>query len=77
MKDASSDSAVVAEAKLLQSAMKRLHQQQGDSLSLSSGCLSLSGSQDELSGRGVQEALDYSASCNSLGKVQYKSDFIF
>ena len=76
MKDASSDSAVVAEAKLLQSAMKRLHQQQGDSLSLSSGCLSLSGSQDELSGRGVQEALDYTATCNTLGKVQYQLDFL-
>jgi hypothetical protein len=65
MKDASSDSAVVAEAKLLQSAMKRL-QPQGDNVSLSSGCLSLNSSQDELTPRG-QEALDFAPPCNSLG----------
>ena len=67
MKDASSDSAVVAKAKLLQSAMKRL-QLQSDSLSLSSGCLSRNSSQDELTPRG-QEALDFATPCNSLGNI--------
>ena len=70
MKDGSSDSATIAEAKLLQQAMRRLQQLQGlDDGHLSSGCLSLDSSQDELSPRGAQEALDYAPACNTLGEI--------
>ena len=55
MKDGSADSAVVAEARFLQQAIRRLQLQQGiDDVSLSSGGLSLNSSQDELSPRGAK-----------------------
>ena len=69
MKDGSADSAVVAEARFLQQAIRRLQLQQGiDDVSLSSGGLSLNSSQDELSPRGAKEALELATPCNSLGK---------
>jgi hypothetical protein len=44
--------------------------QLGDNLSLSSGCLSLNSSQDELSPRpAAVEAIDFVTPANSLGKV--------
>ena len=50
MKDGSAVSAIVAEARFLQQAIRRLQLQQGiDDVSLSSGGLSLNSSQDELS----------------------------
>jgi len=50
MKDDSAVSAIVAEARFLQQAIRRLQLQQGnDHISLSSGGLSLNSSQDELS----------------------------
>ena len=50
MKDGSAVSAIVAEARFLQQAIRRLQLQQGnDHISLSSGGLSLNSSQDELS----------------------------
>ena len=50
MKYGSAVSAIVAEARFLQQAIRRLQLQQGnDHISLSSGGLSLNSSQDELS----------------------------